>query len=647
MKKVSNEKKFIFHTLRSKRLDLFKALGMARPEPKVKQRINTKENLNLNLTKVNNSYYKNYIKRSLKREIFNIFYKQVLYLNKSKFENTYLHKLSLLVRKVYNKKIVFNIVSLKSFFLNSDIFSESIAIKLRKRKNRLLNVLKKSLAKVKIANLNISRDSTLHSVQQYLKSKNINNDPLNSFFNKLFCVQTFAQSACGTLTKYKANTLFSQGKGIQSVHIEKLVKYLENLVLNSFKFKAITGVRLEAAGRLTRRFTASRAVFKIRYLGNLKNADSSFNGLSTPMARGILRNNIQYSITAHKTKIGAYGLKSWVSSNSFSTTPMRKTFQHNDSFKQKIKNLILNTLVTICITIGLSLLVFLFIKYPIKEWFFELFQNYQIIYILILSVCNLLSLFFINCYFNRKHEFNYYFLRFLISLLITTFVIFNTIDKLEYLNILFIIPEMLKMIFLNQAIPLEGFSEDKPSTLAYNFASKAGEGSAKESNLNISENNNSSGKEDPNFTKKESLKKRLEEQGIDKWDKDKYKSLLKENLKGKHMRDCVPFVSGSPTEKSIDDAHMLWLYLSSRPDDLYVNEYAFFGYNSPYRFIEAFINSKEYKDYSPDGKVKKEHFLGNTSYINDETLRLALKAYSETEKPKFEPYQIYYPRTGS
>jgi hypothetical protein len=39
---------------------------------------------------------------------------------------------------------------------------------------------------------------------------------------------------------------------------------LISFILNSLKHKNMAGVRLEAKGRLTRRFTASRSVFKIK-----------------------------------------------------------------------------------------------------------------------------------------------------------------------------------------------------------------------------------------------------------------------------------------------------------------------------------------------------------------------------------------------
>lgn len=69
------------------------------------------------------------------------------------------------------------------------------------------------------------------------------------------------------------------------------------------------GVRLEAKGRLTRRATASRSVFKMRLKGGLKNVDSSFRGLSAIMLRGYLKSNVQYSVLNSKNRNGAFGVK--------------------------------------------------------------------------------------------------------------------------------------------------------------------------------------------------------------------------------------------------------------------------------------------------------------------------------------------------
>jgi len=84
---------------------------------------------------------------------------------------------------------------------------------------------------------------------------------------------------------------------------------LEKDVLNSIKYKAVYGVRLEASGRLSKRLTASRSVFKLKYKGGLKNIDSSYKNLSTVMLRGIDKPNVQYTKISSKTRNGSFGLK--------------------------------------------------------------------------------------------------------------------------------------------------------------------------------------------------------------------------------------------------------------------------------------------------------------------------------------------------
>ena len=89
---------------------------------------------------------------------------------------------------------------------------------------------------------------------------------------------------------------------------------LISYVLKSLKHLKLRGIRVEAKGRLTRRFTASRSVFKMKWKGGLKNVDSSFRGLSAIMLRGIFKSNVQYSVISSKNRNGAFGVKGWVSS---------------------------------------------------------------------------------------------------------------------------------------------------------------------------------------------------------------------------------------------------------------------------------------------------------------------------------------------
>ena len=90
---------------------------------------------------------------------------------------------------------------------------------------------------------------------------------------------------------------------------------LQENILNSTKYKNTYGVRLEARGRLTKRLTASRTLFKLKYKGSLKNVDSSYKGLSTVMLRGNAKSNIMFTKLADNTRNGSYGLKTWISTN--------------------------------------------------------------------------------------------------------------------------------------------------------------------------------------------------------------------------------------------------------------------------------------------------------------------------------------------
>jgi hypothetical protein len=64
---------------------------------------------------VQNIDYKRFINKSLKRLRYYMLYKQILYINKAKFENSYIQGLISLIRKIYNKNVEFNIIKFKIF----------------------------------------------------------------------------------------------------------------------------------------------------------------------------------------------------------------------------------------------------------------------------------------------------------------------------------------------------------------------------------------------------------------------------------------------------------------------------------------------------------------------------------------------------
>lgn len=247
-------------------------------------------------------YYKNFIVKSLQKEMLNIHYKRIVYFNRSKFENTRLFGLTNILKKVYNKHVEFNLVNLKYLHLNSDILSESIAIKLKKRKNRLLRVLKASMRMIKYRPLNklTILDDTSSKANKTWFLKKVQNLKVNSFLS-------YVGKKKDALDKLLQ-------KIFPSYTNDKPFNFLVNTVLNSIKNKSINGVRVEAAGRLSRRFTAAKSVFKFKYIGNLKNLDTSYKGLSSVLLRGHVKSNLQFTKIKSKTRIGSFGLKGWISS---------------------------------------------------------------------------------------------------------------------------------------------------------------------------------------------------------------------------------------------------------------------------------------------------------------------------------------------
>jgi len=206
--------------------------------------------------------YKKLLKKSLDKYLLHKYYQQLIFINKFKLNYNYLQYLKKYLEKIYKKNVEFNLINLRHFYLNSDILSESITLKIRKNRRKLLKFLNTLKRKVKVRNI-----------------KNIYYKPI---FNKLN-------------------------------NIDK--KSLERVILRNIKYKHVTGFRLETSGRLTKRHTASRSVSKLRYKGNLLNIDSSYRGLSSVLLKGNLKSNLQYTKLKSKTRIGSFGIKGWISSN--------------------------------------------------------------------------------------------------------------------------------------------------------------------------------------------------------------------------------------------------------------------------------------------------------------------------------------------
>lgn len=227
-------------------------------------------------------------------------YKLTLNLNKSKFEEKLLYKLKNLIIKYYNKKVEFNIVNLRSIMLNSDIFTKILTLKLKNRKASVLRMMKIILNKVILAKKKgiIAKDFSIkieNLLENKFKNLNLNSilkeNNLSELLNRLYY-------------NIILNNNFNKGLGFIKIY---------EIIFDSINYKNMAGVRLEVKGRLSKRYRADKALFKVRFKGGLKNIDSSYKGLSSVNMRGYAKPNVEYSIFTSKRRIGSFAVKGWVS----------------------------------------------------------------------------------------------------------------------------------------------------------------------------------------------------------------------------------------------------------------------------------------------------------------------------------------------
>jgi hypothetical protein len=104
-----------------------------------------------------------------------------LSLNKNKFEERFLNKLSELISKYYGKKVEFNIINLKNIAHNSDIFTEILTLKVKKEQSNPMQRINSLLAKVVLPMVNPIIEKA--RLEKQMNSKSIDNIYGNSNIN--------------------------------------------------------------------------------------------------------------------------------------------------------------------------------------------------------------------------------------------------------------------------------------------------------------------------------------------------------------------------------------------------------------------------------------------------------------------------------
>lgn len=260
-----------------------------------------------------------------------------LNLNKYKFEEKFLYKLSKLISRFYNKKVVFNIVNLKYVMFNSDIFTDILTSKLKNIKSNPYFLMNKLFNKAILPDVNRIKERTrivktvnFDLISNKFRDININNiigvdsnGAIGDYPVALAAhkgslasrrLQDTDNSLDNILKDLYHNVVFNSNSEATISEIDsKNYTNIYNTIFNSINYKNTSGVRFEVKGRLTRRYRADRAVYKFKWKGGLRNIDSSYKGLSSVNFRGFTVPSVQYSINTSKRRVGAFAVKGWVS----------------------------------------------------------------------------------------------------------------------------------------------------------------------------------------------------------------------------------------------------------------------------------------------------------------------------------------------
>lgn len=259
-------------------------------------------------------WYNLYLKLYLSKIIKNFYDEKLIYLrkyelnynlNRLKFD-ILLPRLANMLSKLYNNKVEFNLVNLKSIALNSDILTEILALRLKRRNAGVNFEIKNILKKIIMPETNHILEKSM-----FIKTKNLSliENKINNF-NLLSVINTenVINNTCYLNKLLKEITSYTSEN-----NTDKDYTNISDIIFKSIKYKNLGGVRLEVKGRLSKRNRADRSMFKLKWKGGLKDIDSSYKNLSTIMYRGHIKPNILYSSSSSKRSLGAFAVKGWIS----------------------------------------------------------------------------------------------------------------------------------------------------------------------------------------------------------------------------------------------------------------------------------------------------------------------------------------------
>jgi hypothetical protein len=141
--------------------------------------------------------------------------------------------------------------------LNTDISTEILTLKLKKKRANVIRLMNFFLAKVILPKVNkkLQKGSYTKSVDFSLLENKYKNFNISSIINKNNLDEILKGLYSSIISPNKNGDFYKKKNYIFSK--------VEDIVFNSIKHKNMGGIRLEVKGRLTKRYRADRAIFKV------------------------------------------------------------------------------------------------------------------------------------------------------------------------------------------------------------------------------------------------------------------------------------------------------------------------------------------------------------------------------------------------
>jgi hypothetical protein len=173
--------------------------------------------------------------------------------------------LSNILNKIIGKKIEYNIINLKSVAYHTDLFTNALALKLRKRRINYIKSMFSILNRAYLPNINTIKERSLIKGDQKM-------DLFQGKFKDLKIISNMNASNIPALQELEAPSLSKLLDGAYSSDINNGVIHskdankenIHNTIYNSIGYKNMAGIRLEVKGRLTKRYRADRSVYSLK-----------------------------------------------------------------------------------------------------------------------------------------------------------------------------------------------------------------------------------------------------------------------------------------------------------------------------------------------------------------------------------------------